>query len=73
MAARADLDGVPRKLFLCHAFCELGATDFVQELTRIREFLDDHTREVVIMIIQDEGPAPVTLPRRSIKPACPTW
>lgn len=58
IAATTELSGVSREMFLCHAFCELGATGFVDELGRIREFLDDRPREVLMMIIQDEGPGP---------------
>lgn len=53
----AELGG-RRDLFLCHAFCELGATPFVDELERIRRFLEEHPREVIVMIVQDEGPLP---------------
>lgn len=57
-SARSEEIGGERQLYLCHAFCEIGATPFVAELTRIREFLDNNPREVVMLIIQDEGPLP---------------
>lgn len=53
-----ESSGVQRELFLCHALCEIGATRFVEDLTMIRRFLDEHPREVLVIIIQDEGPLP---------------
>lgn len=41
------------RLFLCHGLCEIGATDAVEEYTRIREWVDDHPDQVLIIIIQD--------------------
>jgi len=55
----ADTLGVEgrRDLFLCHGFCELGATAFSETLADIRRFLVTHSREVVVLVIQDEAPA----------------
>lgn len=39
--------------YFCHVFCELGAVPFTQELVRIREFLDSHPDEVLIVFIED--------------------
>jgi hypothetical protein len=40
-------------LFLCHNQCFLGATVLEESLVEIREFLEAHPREVVVLIIQD--------------------
>ncbi len=50
--------GGERSLYLCHALCEIGATPLVDELREIKKFLDDNPREVLVVIIQDEGPLP---------------
>jgi hypothetical protein len=42
-----------RELFLCHGFCELGASELVPVLADIRSFLASHPREVVLMVIED--------------------
>jgi len=42
-----------RKLFLCHGFCELGATELVPALGAIRGFIVAHPGEVVIMVVED--------------------
>lgn len=46
-----------RDLFLCHGFCELGATPFAETLADIRQFLVTHPREVIVLVVQDEAPA----------------
>jgi hypothetical protein len=44
--------------FLCHALCELGATEWEPVMHEMRRWLDAHPREVVTLFIQDEvGPA----------------
>ncbi len=43
----------PRALYLCHGFCELGATRFVSMLEEVREFLVSHPGEVLIFVIED--------------------
>ena len=43
----------PPKPFLCHLVCELGALPMEEELTKIREWLDDNPREVLVIVIQD--------------------
>ena len=55
----ADTLGVEgrRDLFLCHGFCELGATPFSETLADIRRFLVTNPREVIVLVIQDEAPA----------------
>jgi hypothetical protein len=57
-AVRADESGVERELFLCHALCEIGASRFDVELGGMARFLADNPREVLVLIIQDEGPRP---------------
>jgi hypothetical protein len=39
--------------YLCHVFCELGALPIVDELVRIRKFLETHPDEVLIVFIED--------------------
>lgn len=48
--------GGERELFLCHGFCELGATRFSDTLSEIRRFLAGHPRDVLVIVIQDEAP-----------------
>jgi hypothetical protein len=40
-------------VFLCHRFCELGATELTGALRGIREFLVTHPDEVLIIVIED--------------------
>ena len=49
--------GTPYDLYLCHVFCELGAVKMVDEMHVVRQFLDTHPREVVVMVIEDYVPA----------------
>ena len=46
-----DLEGDP-DVWLCHTVCELGATRMVDQLEIMREFLDEHRGEVVILFIE---------------------
>ncbi len=46
-----------RELYLCHGFCELGATPLRDGLDAIRRFLVTNPAEVLIVFIQDEAPA----------------
>ncbi|HEX6790162.1 MAG TPA: hypothetical protein VF247_02530, partial [Candidatus Krumholzibacteria bacterium] len=62
MRIRDRLVGEPtgeKDVYLAHGFAELGATKFVDVLEEMRDFLVMHPGEVVIMIVQDEGVAPV--------------
>jgi hypothetical protein len=43
----------PRGLYLCHGFCELGATAFVDALGAIHEFLVENPEEVLVLAIED--------------------
>ena len=40
--------------FLCHAMCELGSTPWASNLRAMRDWLDEHPREVVTLFVQDE-------------------
>jgi hypothetical protein len=42
-----------RGLFLCHTFCELGASPLVPVLQDIRDFLVAHPNEVLVIVNQD--------------------
>ncbi|MDA0142317.1 PI-PLC domain-containing protein, partial [Solirubrobacter deserti] len=44
----------PREIFLCHAFCEVGATKAVDALEQVHEFLVEHPEEVLILSIEDD-------------------
>jgi hypothetical protein len=46
--------GAPREVYLCHQFCELGAVLFSDVVDVLRSFLEEHSGEVVMMVIQDE-------------------
>jgi len=46
--------GGTREIYLCHGLCELGAIRFSTEMERIRGWLENNPREVLIIIIQDE-------------------
>lgn len=45
--------GGPREVFLCHAYCELGATRAERALAEIREFLIAHPHEVLVISVED--------------------
>jgi hypothetical protein len=47
----------PRGLYLCHGFCELGATPLVDALRGIREFLVGNPNEVLVLVIEDYASA----------------
>jgi hypothetical protein len=44
----ADVDA-----YLCHAYCELGASLMVDKLRDVRDFLDQNPEQVLIMVLQD--------------------
>ena len=61
MRIRNRLVGEPegeRDIYLAHGFCELGATRFVDTLHDMKDYLQTHPDEVVIIVIQDEGVKP---------------
>ncbi len=45
-------EGAPG-VFLCHRFCELGATELTGALREVREFLVERPDEVLVIVIQD--------------------
>jgi len=49
--------GTPYDVYLCHVFCELGAVRMVDEMRVVRDFLDAHPREVLVVVIEDYVPA----------------
>jgi hypothetical protein len=48
-----DPAGAP-SAYLCHAFCELGATPLLAGLGEIRDFLVAHPHQVVILSVEDD-------------------
>ena len=42
-----------RGMYLCHSFCELGATPLEDGLRDIHEFLASHPAEIVVVVNQD--------------------
>jgi hypothetical protein len=42
-----------RGMYLCHTFCELGATPLPEVLTDMHDFLATHQQDVVVMVNQD--------------------
>jgi hypothetical protein len=53
----------PRDVYLCHGFCELGATRLIPVLEQIRDFLVANPGEVLMICIQDEGVTPEDVAR----------
>jgi hypothetical protein len=45
--------GPTASLYLCHSFCELGATKFSATLADVRRFLNQHPNDVVTLILED--------------------
>ncbi|HSI80949.1 MAG TPA: hypothetical protein VK919_09890 [Solirubrobacterales bacterium] len=48
-----DADPADARPHLCHVFCELGATELTEALTEVREFLDTHPDEFVVLFVED--------------------
>ena len=46
-------EGADMEAYLCHAYCELGASEMVDKLRDVRDFLDQNPEEVLIMVLQD--------------------
>jgi hypothetical protein len=42
--------------YLCHTLCELGAEPLDQELAVIKQFMDKHSDQVLILIVEDYVP-----------------
>ena len=49
--------GPTASVYLCHNFCELGATRFADTLAGIRTFLTEHPNDVVTLILEDYAAA----------------
>ena len=72
-----------RDVYMCHGFCELGASALVPVLEQVREFLVMKPNEVLILIIQDEGVTPQDIEKSFLisglmdfvyqGPAAPPW
>jgi hypothetical protein len=52
-----------RQIYLCHAFCELGAVSLSSALADLRTYLVNNPGAVVIVINQDEGVPPADIKR----------
>lgn len=53
LAASAKIDPSKRNVYLCHVYCEYGATLFTDSLLTIKRFIDRNPHEVVIFFIGD--------------------
>jgi hypothetical protein len=53
ISASVPQPDVQHELYLCHVYCELGATKFADVLTSVKRFLDRNPNEVLIFIIGD--------------------
>jgi hypothetical protein len=54
--ALGEVGAGKRGVYFCHVFCELGATPAVDVFGDIREFLETHPDEVVLLVIEDYVP-----------------
>ena len=45
--------GTPTEVYMCHGFCELGAIRFSTVARQIERFLDEHPREVLVIVFED--------------------
>ncbi|MGV9859604.1 hypothetical protein ACWDTD_13280 [Gordonia sp. NPDC003425] len=43
----------PVRPYLCHELCELGSTEWLPLMVKVREWMDRHPREVVTFFVQD--------------------
>ena len=59
----------PRRPYLCHTLCELGAEPLDEQLTIIRRFLTDNPREVVVLFVEPYVPV-ATIEARSARRTC---
>lgn len=53
--------GGEEALFLCHSFCELGATPLSSALLDIRDYLDANPSEFLVILVQDQTTAEDTI------------
>lgn len=51
----AKVGRAPREgTFTCHMICPIGSTPLVEMLGEVRAFLDDNSREVLIIVVEDK-------------------
>jgi len=48
----------PRGVYMCHGFCELGATPLVEALRHVYAYLVENPNEVLVLVIEDYVTAP---------------
>jgi hypothetical protein len=48
----SDVTG-PRRVYLCHGFCELGAVPMVDAMRQMRDFLAANPSEVILIVVED--------------------
>jgi hypothetical protein len=46
-------EGADVRAYLCHGYCELGATDMVESLRNLDDYLTQNPEQVVVLILQD--------------------
>jgi hypothetical protein len=51
----------PQETWLCHVMCELGAFRLEAGLREIRDFVVAHPNQVLIVIVEDDGPTPADI------------
>jgi hypothetical protein len=56
-----DAEPGPRGVWMCHGFCELGAKPLVDGLREVTDFLVANPGEVLLIVVQDEGPPPAAI------------
>jgi hypothetical protein len=49
--------GGAREVWLCHSLCELGATKMSDTLTTLRDWLDEHPGELLVLLLEPSVPA----------------
>ncbi|MEX2372621.1 MAG: hypothetical protein WD800_02345, partial [Dehalococcoidia bacterium] len=52
LSGRMAAEGEP-ELYLCHSYCELGATPLRAALVDIRDYLDEYPGEFIVVVVQD--------------------
>ncbi len=53
LAASAGIDPSKRDVYLCHVYCEYGATKFSAVLADIKRFLDQNPDQVILLFVGD--------------------
>jgi hypothetical protein len=48
--------GTAPELFMCHGFCELGATPLSDATDALRTYMEQNPREVVVVVVEDYVP-----------------